>query len=118
LLRNYRIADNKGKWLFMGQNQQKYSVRSIQQIFHRAKDAAKIAKKVTPHSLRHSRLTHLCEAGMDIYKLKEFAGHNNIKTTEIYLHLSKSSLVNNTELADLIITQALQNSELLLEMAN
>jgi site-specific recombinase XerD len=118
LLRNYRIADNKGKWLFMGQNQQKYSVRSIQQIFHRAKEAAHIAKKVTPHSLRHSRLTHLCEAGMDIYKLKEFAGHNNIKTTEIYLHLSKSSLVNNTELADLIIAQSLHNSELLIELGN
>ena len=117
LLRNYRVNDNKGKWLFMGQNQQRYSVRSIQQVFHRAKEAAGIHKKITPHSLRHSRLTHLCEAGMDIYKLKEFAGHNNIKTTEIYLHLSKSSLVNNTELADLIIMQALKNSEMLLEFA-
>jgi len=117
MLRNYRSSDMKGKWLFMGQNEQKYSVRSIQQIFHRAKHAAGIAKKVTPHSLRHSRLTHLCEAGMDIYKLKEFAGHNNIKTTEIYLHLSKSALVSNTELADMIILQALQNSELLLELA-
>jgi integrase/recombinase XerD len=117
LLRSYRQNDAKGKWLFMGQNQQKYSVRSIQQIFHRAKEAAGIAKKVTPHSLRHSRLTHLCEAGMDIYKLKEFAGHSNIKTTEIYLHLSKSSLVSNTELADMIIAKALENAELLIEMA-
>jgi integrase/recombinase XerD len=117
LLRSYRKNDAKGKWLFMGQNQQKYSVRSIQQIFHRAKEAAGIAKKVTPHSLRHSRLTHLCEAGMDIYKLKEFAGHSNIKTTEIYLHLSKSSLVSNTELADMIIAKVLENAELLIEMA-
>lgn len=117
LLRTYRQADAKGKWLFMGQNQQKYSVRSIQQIFHWAKVAAGIAKNVTPHSLRHSRITHLCEAGMDIYKLKEFAGHNNIKTTEIYLHLSKTSLVSNTELADLIIARSLGNAELLIEMA-
>jgi integrase/recombinase XerD len=117
LLRNYRMADKNGKWLFMGQNQQKYSVRSIQQIFHRAKIAARICKKVTPHSLRHSRLTHLCEAGVDIYKLKEFAGHNNIKTTEIYLHLSKTSLVTNTELADIIIARTLENAELLIEMA-
>lgn len=117
LLRTYRATDNKGKWLFMGQNQQKYSVRSIQQIFHRGKEAAGIYKKVTPHSLRHSRITHLCEAGMDIYKLKEFAGHNNIKTTEIYLHLSKSSLVSNTELADMLIARALENAELLIEMA-
>jgi site-specific recombinase XerC len=54
---------------------------------------------------------------MDIYKLKEFVGHSNIKTTEIYLHLSKSSLVSNTELADMIIAKALENAELLIEMA-
>lgn len=111
LLQSYRRSDPKGKWLFMGQNQQKYSVRSIQQIFHRSKTAACIYKNVTPHSLRHSRLTHLCEAGLDIYKLKEFAGHNNIKTTEIYLHLSKTSLVSNTEFADMIIARALLNKE-------
>lgn len=117
LLRTYRLADPAGKWLFMGQNQQRYSERSIQQIFKRAKEAAGIAKRITPHSLRHSRLTHLCEAGMDIYKLKEFAGHNNIKTTEIYLHLSKSSLVSNTEMADNIIAMALGNKEYLKELA-
>jgi len=118
LLKSYRKADPVGKWLFMGQNQQKYTVRSIQQVFHQAKQRAGIYKKVTPHSLRHSRLTHLCEAGLDIYKLKEFAGHNNIKTTEIYLHLSKSSLVTNTEMADMIIAQAFSNKELKLELAN
>lgn len=117
LLRNYRKADGKGKWLFMGQNQQQYTVRSIQQIFYQAKVKARIAKKVTPHSLRHSRATHLCEGGMDIYKVKEFLGHNNIKTTEIYLHLSKASLVNSTVLADMMIAQALGNKELLIEMA-
>lgn len=117
LLRTYRKADPVGKWLFMGQCQQKYTARSIQQIFKRAKIKAGIAKKVTPHSLRHSRITHLSEAGMDIYKLKEFAGHSNIKTTEIYLHLSKSSLVSNTELADILISRILESQESLIEIA-
>jgi site-specific recombinase XerD len=101
----------------MGQNQQKYTTRSIQQIFTNAVQKAKIAKKVTPHSLRHSRLTHLCEAGMDIYKLKEIAGHSNIKTTEIYLHLSKTSLVSNVEMFDLIIEQNLISQNILKELA-
>ena len=117
LLKNYRKLNNEGKWLFMGQNQQKYSVRSIQQIFKSAKNKAKIYKKVTPHGLRHSRITHLCEAGMCIYKLKEFAGHSNIKTTEIYLHLSKVGLQNSIEFADMIIAKALGNKEFLLELA-
>ena len=76
-------------------------------------------KKVSPHSLRHSRATHLLEAnvGVDIYKLKEFLGHNNIKTTEIYLHLSTKSLVDSIEFADMIIEKSLKgNKELLLEL--
>jgi site-specific recombinase XerC len=45
-------------------------------------------------------------------------GHNNIKTTEIYLHLSTQSLVDSIELADMYIAKALQgNKELKLEMA-
>jgi len=118
LLKTYRKTDPVGKWLFMGQNQQKYTVRSIQQVFHQAKQRAGIYKKVTTHSLRHSRATHLCEGGMDIYELKIFLGHNNIKTTEIYLHLSKSALVSKTEMADLIIAQALANTEMRLEFAH
>lgn len=101
-----------------GQYKEPYSKRSIQIIFKNALRKAGICKPATPHSLRHSRLTHLCEAGMDIYKLKEIAGHSNIKTTELYLHLSRASLVSNTELADRIIAMSLAgNDELQLELA-
>jgi site-specific recombinase XerD len=112
LLRSYVLDWKPTKWLFEGQPKgETYSKRSIQQFFKAALKKAGIAKLASPHSLRHSRLTHLCDAGMDIYKLKEFAGHNNIKTTELYLHLAKQSLVNHAEIADLIIMQALNNSK-------
>lgn len=113
LLRNYFKQYKPKKFLFEGQEKvsEQYSVRSIQQIFHRACKAIRIKKKVTPHCLRHSRLTHLKEAGMDIYELKEIAGHNQIETTEIYLHLAKETLVNRVSLADqhlqLLATQPL-----------
>lgn len=107
LLRNYFKEHQPKKFLFEGWGGQEYSIRSIQQIFHASLRKAKIYKSVTPHSLRHSRATHLCDAGIDIYKLKDFLGHNNIKTTEIYLHLSKLSLVNHIEAADRILAQSL-----------
>lgn len=119
LLRTYVKSYKPQYWLFEGQAGDKYSTRSIQQIFNRALKAAKIYKKCTPHSLRHSRATHLLESAsgtMDIYKLKGFLGHNNIKTTEIYLHLSKKSLIDAIELADRYIQQSFENKELLLEM--
>lgn len=106
LLRTYYSHFKPSNWLFAGQfAHEQYSVRSIQQIFHRACKAAGILKRVTPHSLRHSRLTHLKEAGVDIYELKDIAGHSQIKTTEIYLHLAKQHLVNRIAMADSILSQ-------------
>ncbi len=107
LLRSYVRQFKPKKFLFEGWGCQYYSTRSIQQIFRASLRKAKFYKSVTPHSLRHSRATHLCDAGIDIYKLKDFLGHNNIKTTEIYLHLSKLSLINHIEAADKILAQSL-----------
>lgn len=120
LLRNYIVQYKPKYWLFEGQVGDKYSTRSIQQIFIRALYASGINKRCTPHSLRHSRATHLLESQsgtIDIYKLKEFLGHNNIKTTEIYLHLSKKSLIDAIELADQYINKSFTNKELLIEAA-
>lgn len=77
-----------------------FPTRTIQQVFRNAKAAAKISKSVGIHSLRHSFATHLLEKGTDIYYIKELLGHFNIKTTEIYLHVSKKSLVNVTSPLD------------------
>jgi len=71
-----------------------YSVRSAQQIFQDAKEKAKINKDIGIHSLRHSFATHLLDKGTDIKFIKDLLGHFNIKTTEIYLHVSKEKLVN------------------------
>ncbi|RYZ63043.1 MAG: hypothetical protein EOO14_00400 [Chitinophagaceae bacterium] len=113
MLRQYYTQYRPSVYLFNGQNAAQYDVRSIQQVFHRAKQAAGIIKKLTPHCLRHSRLTHLKEAGVDIHELKEIAGHNNIKTTEIYLHLAKETLVRRMAMADQYLQSSMQNSKVL-----
>lgn len=107
LLRNYASEYKPKRYFFEGWSGQYYSVRSIQQIFKISLQKARIYKNATPHALRHSRATHLLDAGVDIYKLKEFLGHNDIKTTEIYLHLSKLSLINHIAAADKLIAQTL-----------
>ena len=93
LLRKYYTVYKPIEWLFEGQYKDSpYSTRSLQQIFHRAKNAAKILQPVTFHSLRHSYATHLHELGTDIKLIQALLGHNDINTTLRYVHVSNLTI--------------------------
>jgi len=69
-----------------------YSPKSVQSIIKRAAFKAGIHKPVTPHWSRHSYATHLMDSGTDTRYIQILLGHQSIKTTEIYTHVSNSQL--------------------------
>jgi integrase/recombinase XerD len=91
-LRNYYKMYKPREYLFEGQGGGAYSVRSVQQIFKDAKGKAGIHMPGGIHSLRHSYATHLLESGTDIRYIQELLGHNSIKTTWRYTHVSLRKL--------------------------
>ena len=88
-LRDYYSAFRPKKYLFEGQKGGQYSAKSVQEMTKKYAFAAQIKKKVTPHILRHSYATHQLENGINIRYLQELMGHQSIKTTEVYTHVSK-----------------------------
>ena len=100
MLRVYYKSYKPIDFLINGQNGDKYSTTSIQKIIKSSSKRAGIYKRVTPHTLRHSFATHLLENGTDIRFIQTILGHNDIKTTQIYTHVSSTHLKNIRNPAD------------------
>jgi site-specific recombinase XerD len=82
------------EFVFESERGGKLTERTAQAIFEKALKKARINKRASFHSLRHSFATHLLENGVDVRYVQELLGHQNIRTTQLYTKVTNPSLKN------------------------
>lgn len=93
--RDILLKNNSSEYMFINNEHKKISRQGFFIALDKVKKSVGIEKKITPHMLRHSFATHLLEHGADLRSVQELLGHEDIKTTEIYTHLSNKYLKDN-----------------------
>lgn len=93
-LHNLMAGKDGNSFVFESERGGRLTERTAQKVFERALRLAGIQKDATFHSLRHSFATHLLENGVDVRYVQELLGHANIRTTQIYTHVTNPSLRN------------------------
>jgi integrase/recombinase XerD len=94
LYKLYKLEFQPKVYVLEGQYGGQYSAKSVQEVFQTAKKKAGLDNIKGIHSFRHSYATHLHEMGTDISSIQKLLGHNDIKTTMIYTHISQKEMQN------------------------
>jgi len=94
----WRVGRRQGKllrdgWLFPGLDPlTPLTTRQLNRVVHAAAETARIGKRVSTHTLRHSFATHLLEDKVDIRVIQVMLGHKKLETTSIYTHVATKLL--------------------------
>jgi site-specific recombinase XerD len=87
------------------------TVRCVQLLCAAMARKAKLAKRVSPHTLRHCFATHLLENGENIRKIQVLLGHRSVQTTARYLHVSMEAITSTCSPLDRLATKSTPASD-------
>jgi len=86
------IQEQKHEYIFVDAS--KGRIMNRQSLYIRIKKLVKKAqlkKQAGTHTLRHSIATHLLQSGMKLERIKEFLGHADLDSTQIYTHIAEGT---------------------------
>ncbi|SFC79780.1 tyrosine-type recombinase/integrase [Ruminococcus albus] len=108
-------VENKDKLLFVNRTGKQLTRAGVAYILKKYVEAARvehpemIPDKFSPHCMRHSKAMHLLHAGVAIIYIRDFLGHESVKTTEVYAKVDGKS---KREALDAAYTAAIEDSNI------
>jgi len=94
-----KTIDKDNKYIFQNKNTH-LTIKTFQERLKKARQDAKLNKKFTCHSLRHSFAINLINRGIDIHIIQKLLGHSSIKTTQRYLQCRTIDLTEIAKVMD------------------
>lgn len=87
-----KLNTMKSKYLFLNKNGGQLTERGVRYILDQIIKKTGVQKKISPHMIRHSFATHLLNEGCDLLTVQKLLGHESIKATQIYTHVTTDRL--------------------------
>ena len=94
-MKSTKIFDKPEEYLFKSRLGKKMTIASVEWAYNKYVEKAKslyptmfVEKSYPPHSMRHSTASHMLDAGVPLTVIKNFLGHSNLQTTQIYAEMS------------------------------
>lgn len=87
-IKDYNLTEKD--YLFSNSKKEKLSSNAIRKIINKniklaRQQTSKFPDKINPHKFRHSKATHLIDKGVSVVEVKEFLGHSDLSSTQIYI---------------------------------
>lgn len=88
----HRLNIKNEEYLFLNKNGGVITERGVRYVLEQIIKRTSLNKNISPHMLRHSFATHLLNEGCDLITVQKLLGHESIKATQIYTHVTADRL--------------------------